>query len=76
MIHYNTQVRQLYDNTYGTYQSYGITVSRGGKIIREIVDISTDEEKVNALVELYNKEQLSPAHLDEAIESFLYDFKV
>lgn len=76
MIHYQLNEQACYDRINGQYVSYGITVVRGSRIIRVIEDISTDRAAVAALTDRYNAEQLSPAHLDEAVESFLYDFEV
>ena len=76
MIYYELLIRRKYDNTYGTYDAYGISVCRGDSVIRVIEDISPDREKVAALAGLFNQERLSPSQLDEAIENFLYDFEV
>lgn len=76
MIRYELHTGQAYNSEHGTYESYGITASRGGKIICTVEDVSLDREKVEQLVKQFNEEQLSPVHLDEVIEYFLYDFEV
>ena len=76
MIIYKLYTERQSDREHGTYTTYGISVCRGDSVVRVIPDISLDQEKVTALIEAFNQERLSPAHLDEAIESFLYDFEV
>lgn len=63
------------DDEIGDYTSYGIMVT-DGRFTKMIGDISTEEEKIRALAERYNDEELDAAHLEEAIEAFLYDFEV
>lgn len=76
MIRYELQTGHLYNSEYGSYESYGVIASRGGRIICVIEDISLDRDKVEELVKRFNEGQLSPAHLEEVIENFLYDFEV
>ncbi len=76
MIHYRLFSEHLCGEELGTYETYGIIAEHSKRIIRVISDISCEKEKVQALVDLYNTERLSPEHLDEMIESFLYDFEV
>lgn len=74
MIQYDLQIGHAYNSEYGVYVTYGVTAFNRGKVICTIEDISLDKNKVEQLVKLFNEEQLSPAHLDEAIENYLYDF--
>ena len=76
MILYELCAQQSCDDAAGQYTTYGIAVSDGGRIIRVIGDISLEREKVASLVGRFNRERLCPAHLDEMIENFLYDFEV
>ena len=76
LIRYELQTGHAYDNEYGGYETYGITASRCGKIICTVEDVSLDREKVEQLVKRFNEGQLSPVHLDDMIENFLYDFEV
>ncbi len=76
MVTYKLFAERKYDAEYGYYQAYGIRAEASGDILRDIGDISDDREKVAALVGLYNDCRLSPEHLDEMIEDFLYDFEV
>ncbi len=76
MNEYRIFVQSMYDRTCGFYKTYGITVFEGGKLIRVVKDVSSDREKVERLVERFNAENLSPEHLNQAIEDFLLDFKV
>ena len=76
MIRYELLAQRLDDSEYGSVLTYGVTVLDHGEIIRSVEDISLDKEKVGALITRFNQERLSPVHLDEAIENFLYDFEV
>lgn len=76
MIIYKLYAERQSDREHGTYTTYGISVCRGDSVIRVIHDISLDQEKVTDLIDLFNQERLSPSHLDEAIENFLYGFEV
>lgn len=76
MIDYKLLTQRKYDSSYGAYDTYGVSVSVCGKTVRVIEDISLEKEKVAALISLCNREALSPEHLDEIVESFLYDFEV
>lgn len=76
MISYELYAEQQYDRENGAYETYGISVYRGDSVIRVIGDISLDKEKVEALISVMNTGKLSPSHLDEAVENFLYDFEV
>ena len=60
----------------GEYETYGIAVTDRGKAIRIISDITPDQQQASTLAERFNREQLSPEHLDQAVEDFLYDFIV
>ena len=75
-MRYQVFSESAYSQETGRYETCGIEVSYSGTVLRTVHDVSTDKEKVTALTERFNREQLSPAHLDEAIESFLYDFEV
>ncbi|MBQ3264679.1 MAG: hypothetical protein IJH07_02775 [Ruminococcus sp.] len=76
MIKYELLAQCKYDNAYGEYVTYGIIASENGDIIRVIEDISTEIGRITALIQQFNREQLCAEHLDEAVECFLYDFKV
>lgn len=51
--------------------TYGISYGNS-----KISDISTDKSKVEKLVSLCNKLNLSPAHINDVIEDFLVDFEI
>ena len=74
MIQYDLQIGHAYNSEYGAYVTYGVTVYCRGKVVCTVEDISLDMKKVEQLIKVFNEEQLSPAHLDEAIENYLYDF--
>lgn len=75
MTEYKLLVEKKYDRTFGFYDACGITVVQDG-VETHIPDISTDREKIENLVKVFNEESLDPAHLPQAVEEFLYDFKV
>ena len=52
-------------------KTYGITCN--DLIIK---DISIDKQKVETLIDLCNKNQVSPIHLEDIIDDFLVDLKV
>ena len=74
MIQYDLQIGHAYNSEYGAYVTYGVTAYFRGKVVCTGEDISLDMKKVEQLIKVFNEEQLSPAHLDEAIENYLYDF--
>lgn len=76
MIEYKLLAQRKYDSSFGAYDTYGITISNGGKTVRVIEDISTEKANVTALISHCNHGALSPDHLDEIVENFLYDFEV
>ena len=76
MIRYELHTKQANSDEYGAYEAYGITATRGGKVVCTIEDISLEKSKVEQLVKLCNEERLSPAHLEETVENFLYDFTI
>lgn len=61
----------IIDQNGNAVETYGITCDD-----REIKDISTNKEKVESLINLCNKNNLSPMHLDDVIEDFLVDLQV
>ena len=54
--------------------TYGITYINKPNMV--ISDISINKKKVENLVELCNKNNLSPLHLMDVIDDFLVDFEV
>ena len=65
-----------FDDDEGLFETYGIVVFHKGQVVRLINDVTLEREKAFALVSKFNSEELSASHLDEAIESFLYDFEI
>lgn len=54
------------------YIVYGIAVlNRMGKITDSISDISCNKVDCEKLIELFNKENLSPVHFHDAVEDWL-----
>ena len=76
MIQYDLQIEYAYNSEYGAYVTYGVTAYFRGKVVCTVEDISLDMKKVEQLIKVFNEEQLSPAHLEEAIENYLYDFTI
>ncbi len=76
MVEYKLLRQEKYYNNCGFYITYGIVVFINGKHARTVCDITTNEEKVQKLVEKFNAYKLAPEHLTQAIEDFLYDLEV
>lgn len=76
MIQYKVQKEQAYNSACGQYDTYGVAVYEDGMLLSAVEDISLDKDKVAALADRFNRDQLSPAHLEEMIETFLYDFEI
>ena len=68
---YSINQTTIIDENGKTIKTYGITC--GNRIIK---DISIDKKKVEQLVELCNKNKLSPIHLDDVIDDFLVDLQI
>ncbi len=60
----------------GDYETFGIIATDADGTTRVIHDVTCEEEKAMALASAFGEGQLSFSQLDEAIESFLYDFEV
>lgn len=76
MTYYELFTEQKDDPAVGRYETYGIRASDSVGTVRVIGDLSDDRDKVSALAALFNEEDLSPEHLEIAVEEFLYDFEV
>ena len=76
LTNYELFPEHLTDSESGDYVAYGIRAVKNGRSVLAIGDISAEKDKVAALVRKFNTEQLSPEHLNEAVEDFLYDFEV
>lgn len=75
MTEYKLFVQSMYDRSVGFYETYGISVYDNGEIRRIVRDVSLERDRVKSLINRFNLEQLDPAHLSQAVEEFLYDFK-
>lgn len=62
-----------YAREIGTYASYGIAAynSFSRDIVASVPDVSSDRDTVLHIVEMFNRHQLSPIHLEEAIRDML-----
>ena len=76
MTEYRLFVQSKFDRVCGYYHTYGISVFENGRLTRIIRDVSLDREKVDRLIDAFNEGELDAVHLNQAIEEFLYDFKV
>ena len=74
MTEYKLFEESKYNRLCGFYITYGIIVFEDGLHTRTISDISVNKEKVEQLISAFNELELSPRHLNEAVEDFLYDF--
>ncbi|MDR1892946.1 MAG: DUF6514 family protein [Oscillospiraceae bacterium] len=59
----------LSDPSAGEYHTYGIEAAENGES-RRIADISLNRREVEELAELFNREELDPAHFHDAVEDF------
>lgn len=63
------------DPELGRYDTYGIQAKRrvlhGWEQIELIHDVTTDRKFADLLVNLFNRRQLSPVHLRDALEDML-----
>ncbi len=50
---------------------YGMEVHQNGRVMRAIADIFFDKKRALHFVELCNRLQLDPIHLDDVIEDIL-----
>lgn len=60
--------QKLYNENVGEYITYGIEITDDNMIVN---DVSCNKEKVDDIVRIINKYQVSPIHLDEIIEDLL-----
>ncbi len=74
MAKYSLLTQKHYDESIGHYISYGIVCTNNNTIT--VADISVDKFAVEQLIENFNKHELDERHLYEAIEDYLYDFKL
>ena len=75
MIRYLPVKQTLYTPETGQYLSYGIAAVRFSQDDCEIPafvsDVSSDFSVVSKLAELFNREQLHPVHLLDALHDFI-----
>ena len=76
MTEYRVFSERRYDREIGEYEAFGIAATESGEVVFSVGDISDSFEEVSALAALFNAEELSPLHLENAVEDFLYDQKV
>ena len=66
-------VESIYKININERKSYGIAVCDGEQTVLEtIADISPNYEAIENLVNLCNKESLSPCHLNDVVRDFLF----
>ena len=66
MSYYKCIEQLFFDETIGNYITYGIEITEGNRIIS---DISCNKERVNEIVRLINKHQISPIDVLENLIS-------
>ena len=76
MVIYKAFSERMTHPEQGEYTTYGIAAVDADGKSRVIHDVTCDKEKALALAEAFGEEQLSLSQLDEAVESFLYNFEV
>ena len=63
---------ELYSDDIGAYVSYGIRVlDSRGQVIASVSDVSVDKDLVDKLCYLWTRYELSPIHLEDAIEEVI-----
>lgn len=55
----------------GLVDTYGIAAYRKGRKLCQIADITADRGRLERLVEICNREELSLCHLYDVVEDFL-----
>lgn len=65
---YQCIIQKFYNENVGEYITYGIEITDDNMIVN---DVSCNKEKVDDIVRIINKYQVSPIHLDEIIEDLL-----
>ena len=68
MSYYKCIEQLFFDETIGNYITYGIEITEGNRIIS---DISCNKERVNEIVRLINKHQVSPIHITDVLENLI-----
>ena len=53
------------------FESFGISLDRGGGDVLNIPDISTDREKIKYMVDQFNELDLAESHVFDVIEDML-----
>ena len=76
MTEYRVFSQLIKDSENGEYEAFGIAAVCSGEVMFSVGDISGSFEEVSSLAALFNEEVLSPLHLENAVEDFLYDRKV
>lgn len=76
MTEYRVFSERRYDRESGEYEAFGVAAVESDEVVISVRDISDDRDKVCALAALFNEERLSPLHLENVVEDFLYDQKV
>lgn len=75
MAKYTLLTQKHFDESIGHYISYGIVCTINNNTLT-VADISVDKFAVEKLIEKFNTYELDVRHLYDAIEDFLYDFKI
>ncbi len=71
-IVYRLKTDTIYDEERCLHTVYGIVaVDTFGKVITSFSDVFFDKSKAEHLVTLYNRENLSPIHLEDIIKDAL-----
>ena len=71
MYRYTLYVSERKDPDNGKRTVYGIAVHEAGEQIAVIPDIDTDPDRLQRLVDLCNRRQLSPTHLKDVAEDYI-----
>lgn len=73
MYLYQAVGERLLRDDVGEYTTYGIMLTRDGAMIDYVADVTCDYAMARRMAESFTLHQLSPLHLYDAIEDFLFD---
>ncbi len=76
MVEYKLNRKNIDDNCGKNRIAYGIKVCENSTHIKTIDDISDDKIAVEKLIRDFNDYELDIAHLEQAVEDFLYNLSL
>ena len=71
LLNYSIVRENFHTDELGDYTSYGINVSGGGTAPFTVHDVFLNKHDAEHYVDLFNREQLEPVHLEQVIDEYL-----